>query len=121
PARARGNREVQHILARAARHRVGGARGRQVSFDIAVTGDALEAVERIVPQLISDLVASRITAGDSTLWGQDAEAEASIRLGWTEAVAVSRPLVDDIEALRELLRSRGVDRIILCGMGGSSL
>lgn len=92
-----------------------------MSFDIAVTGDAREAVERIVPQLVSDLVASRITAGDPTLWGADAEAESAIRLGWTEAVAVSRPLIDDIVALRERLTSFGVDRIILCGMGGSSL
>ncbi|MBX3093510.1 MAG: glucose-6-phosphate isomerase [Cryobacterium sp.] len=92
-----------------------------MSFDIAVTGDALAAVERIVPQLVSDLVASRITAQDPTLWGADAEAESSVRLGWTEAIAVSRPLVDDILALRDRLRSLGVDRIILCGMGGSSL
>ena len=35
------------------------------------------------------------------LWGPAAEAEASTRLGWTEAVAVSRPLVPEIEALRE--------------------
>lgn len=92
-----------------------------MSFDIAVTGAAQSAVDRIVPQLVSDLVASRITAGDATLWGKDAEAEASIRLGWTEAIATSRPLVDDIVALRERLRSLGVDRIVLCGMGGSSL
>lgn len=92
-----------------------------MSFDITVTGAARDAVDRIVPQLVSDLVASRITAQDATLWGKDAEAEASIRLGWTEAVAVSRHLVDDIVALRERLNSLGVDRIVLCGMGGSSL
>ncbi|HRN29589.1 MAG TPA: glucose-6-phosphate isomerase, partial [Terrimesophilobacter sp.] len=92
-----------------------------MSFDITVTGAAKIAVDRIVPQLVSDLVASRITAGDPTLWGQDAEAEASIRLGWTEAIATSRPLVDDIVALRDRLRGLGVDTIVLCGMGGSSL
>src|SRR5690606_33278344 len=106
---------------RPSRDRVASARGRQVSFDIAVTGDALTAVDRVLPQLVSDLVASRITAGDPTLWGQDAEAEASVRLGWTEAIVVSRPIVDDILALRDQLRSRGVDRVVLCGMGGSSL
>src|SRR5690606_33264020 len=38
-----------------------------------------------------------------------------------EAIVVSRPIVDDIVALRDQLRSRGVDRVVLCGMGGSSL
>jgi glucose-6-phosphate isomerase len=92
-----------------------------VSVQIAVTGDAARAVDRVVPQLVSDLVASRITAGDATLWGPDAEAESAKRLGWVEAVAVSRPSVDDIVALRDKLRADGVDHIVLGGMGGSSL
>ena len=41
-----------------------------------------------------------------TLWGPEAEAEAAKRLGWTEAVAVSRPLVAEIVALRDELRRR---------------
>ena len=32
-----------------------------MTFDIAVTGAAAEAVDRIVPQLVSDMVASGIT------------------------------------------------------------
>lgn len=92
-----------------------------MSVRIAVSGAAAEAVDRIVPQLVSDLVASRITGGDATLWGPDAEEESSKRLGWVEAVAVSRPLVADILALRDKLREAGVDHIVLGGMGGSSL
>jgi glucose-6-phosphate isomerase len=92
-----------------------------VSFDLTVSGAALEAVERIVPQLVTDLVASRIAGQDPTLWGPDAESEAAKRLGWTEAVVVSDPLVPDILALRDRLRDQGVDHIVLGGMGGSSL
>ncbi len=88
---------------------------------IAVSGAAAKAADRIVPQLVSDLVASRITAGDASLWGVEAEDEASTRLGWVEAVSTSRPLVDDIVALRERLEEAGVNHIVLCGMGGSSL
>ncbi len=88
---------------------------------IVATGAAAEAVARVVPQLVSDLVASRLLAQDETLWGREAEAEARNRLGWTEAISVSRQLVDDIVALRERLTGLGVDRIVLCGMGGSSL
>ncbi len=92
-----------------------------MSVKIAVSGAAAEAVDRIVPQLVSDLVASRITGGDETLWGPDAEAEAAVRLGWVEAVSVARPMVDDIYELRDKLRESGVDHIVLGGMGGSSL
>ncbi|MEX1079218.1 MAG: glucose-6-phosphate isomerase [Homoserinimonas sp.] len=92
-----------------------------MSFDIAVSGAAAEAVSRVVPQLVSDLVASRITGQDSSLWGEAAEEEAAKRLGWTEAVVVSEGLVDDILALRDELRDAGVDHVVLAGMGGSSL
>jgi len=92
-----------------------------VSVTVAARGAADEAITRVVPELVSDLVASRITGGDATLWGEAAEAEASIRLGWTQAVSVSRPLVAQITELRQQLIERGVTRIVLCGMGGSSL
>ena len=92
-----------------------------MSFEIHVSGAPKEAVERVVPTLVADLVASGITSGDASLWGPAAEAEASKRLGWVEAVTVSRPLVAEIEALRADLLARGVDRFVLAGMGGSSL
>ncbi len=92
-----------------------------MSFDITVSGAALAAVERIVPQLVSDLVASRIAGQDPTLWGATAEPEATKRLGWTEAVVISEPLVADILALRDKLRKAGVNHFVLGGMGGSSL
>ena len=92
-----------------------------MSVKIAVSGAAAEAVDRIVPQLVSDLVASRMTGGDETLWGPDAEAEAAQRLGWVEAVSVARPMVADIYELRDKLRESGVNHIVLGGMGGSSL
>ncbi|MFE5671743.1 glucose-6-phosphate isomerase [Agromyces sp. NPDC056523] len=88
---------------------------------ISVSGPPADAVRRLVPQLVADDVASRITALDATLWGPEAEAESSKRLGWTEAVAISRPLLPEIAALRDELRAAGVDHIVLAGMGGSSL
>ena len=92
-----------------------------MTVKIGLSGAAAEAVDRVVPQLVSDLVASRLMTGDATLWGPEAEPEASIRLGWVEAVGVSRPLVDDIVALRDRLRAHGIEHIVLGGMGGSSL
>ncbi|QKJ19600.1 glucose-6-phosphate isomerase [Microbacterium hominis] len=92
-----------------------------MSFEIHLTGHVKSVVDETLPGLIGDLVASGVTAGDPTLWGPEAETEASQRLGWVQAVSVSRPLVDEIHALRDDLRARGVGRIVLAGMGGSSL
>lgn len=92
-----------------------------MSFAIHVSGAPKAAVDAVVPRLVGDLVASRITAGDPTIWGPAAESEAAIRLGWVDAVSISRPLVPEIVALRDELRARGVDRVVLAGMGGSSL
>jgi glucose-6-phosphate isomerase len=78
-------------------------------------------VDAVVDELVDRLVASRVTSGDGDLWGPDAAAEAAVRLGWVDAVSNSRPLVAEIVALRDDLRARGVDRIVLAGMGGSSL
>ncbi|HEX5857629.1 MAG TPA: glucose-6-phosphate isomerase [Microbacterium sp.] len=92
-----------------------------MSFEIHVTGAAKAAVDTHLPTLITDLVASGITAGDGTLWGPEAEEESSKRLGWVQAVTVSRPLVPEIEALRLELVGKGITRVVLAGMGGSSL
>jgi glucose-6-phosphate isomerase len=71
--------------------------------------------------LAQERVASRIAAGDATLWGEAAEAEAAVRLGWTRLHVSSRPLLPEIDALAAELRADGVDRVVLAGMGGSSL
>ncbi|PSL51056.1 glucose-6-phosphate isomerase [Saccharothrix carnea] len=78
-------------------------------------------VDIVIGDLVRDSAPSRLTAGDATLWGPDAEPEASIRLAWTTLHETSRPLVAEITALRDELLAEGVDRVVLAGMGGSSL
>ncbi|MFF4599331.1 glucose-6-phosphate isomerase [Amycolatopsis sp. CA-161197] len=85
--------------------------------DAELAGKAAPLVER----LVADQAASKLAAQDATLWGPDAESEASIRLSWTSLHKSSRPLIGEIEALRTELQSEGVDRVVLAGMGGSSL
>lgn len=92
-----------------------------MSFEIHVSGHVEEVVRAALPALVDSLVASGITAGDADLWGAAAEDEASRRLGWVQAVTVSRPLVAEIAALRAELVTHGITRIVLAGMGGSSL
>lgn len=74
-----------------------------------------------IDRLVSEKIASRIAAKDATIWGPEAEPESSIRLNWVDLHETSRPLLAEIEALQADLRSEGLDRIVLCGMGGSSL
>lgn len=90
-----------------------------ISYD--ASGAAQQAIAQNITSLVDDKVATRIFAKDHTLWGPEAESESAIRLGWVEAAAVSQPLVEGILELRDALRAEGVSRIVLCGMGGSSL
>ncbi len=92
-----------------------------MSVTIHLSGPVKATANAALPALVSDLVASGITAGDPTLWGPAAEAEASRRLGWVTAVSMSRPLIPVIEQLRAELTARGLTRVVLAGMGGSSL
>lgn len=92
-----------------------------MSVEIHVSGAAKAAVDAHVPVLVEGLIASSITGLDPALWGPEAEEEAAKRLGWTQSISVSRPLVAEIIALRDELRAAGVNHIVLGGMGGSSL
>lgn len=92
-----------------------------MTLRVATKGRTSEAVSSVIETLVADKVASRIAAKDFTLWGKDAEAESSIRLGWTNSAVDSQNLVAGILALKGELNSQGVDRFVLCGMGGSSL
>ncbi|OLR94663.1 glucose-6-phosphate isomerase [Actinokineospora bangkokensis] len=92
--------------------------------DVAVTlidQRLAEEAAPLVSGLVADQVASKLTAQDPTLWGPEAESESAIRLSWTTLAESSRPLLAEIDALRAELRAEGVDRVVLAGMGGSSL
>jgi glucose-6-phosphate isomerase len=92
-----------------------------MSISVRAFGSASQAVEATIDSLVADKVASRIAAKDFTLWGKEAEAESSIRLGWVTSANDSQPLVSDILELRDAFRAKGITRFVLCGMGGSSL
>ncbi|MFC7402435.1 glucose-6-phosphate isomerase [Citricoccus sp. GCM10030269] len=91
------------------------------SLGLQATGDALAAIDRHVPALVEDQFASRLADQDHTLWGPDAAEEAAQRLGWMDVFEESRELIPQIDALRAELRDEGITRVVLAGMGGSSL
>ncbi|MBW3641140.1 MAG: glucose-6-phosphate isomerase, partial [Actinobacteria bacterium] len=87
---------------------------------VRTTGASLVSAAQAVLGAAADLPAA-LVAKDATLWGPEASAEAALRLGWLDAVETGRALVPEVLALRERLAAEGVDRVVLCGMGGSSL
>jgi glucose-6-phosphate isomerase len=91
------------------------------SLSVTASGAAADAIGRHVPSLVDDSVASRLFAQDATLWGPDAESESRIRLSWVGLPRSSRPLVGEIAALRDSFAEQGLNHVVLCGMGGSSL
>ena len=92
-----------------------------MTVKVSTNGASSVAVANVIQELVRDKIASRIFAKDHTLWGLDAQAEASIRLGWVDAAAESLALVPEVSELRKALIGSGLTRIVLCGMGGSSL
>ncbi|MCL3819485.1 glucose-6-phosphate isomerase [Aeromicrobium wangtongii] len=89
--------------------------------DVVLSVPSQQDFDEALSSAIVDQVASRISAQDPTLWGPEAESEASIRLSWTHLPESSRSLVGEIAELRDQLLGKGLDHIVLCGMGGSSL
>jgi glucose-6-phosphate isomerase len=91
------------------------------ALGVVASGAAADAIATAVPELVQAQFASKLFAQDATLWGKDAESESAIRLSWVNLPRASRPLLGEVAALRGELAEQGVDRVVLCGMGGSSL
>ncbi|GAB3899234.1 glucose-6-phosphate isomerase [Microbispora bryophytorum] len=91
-------------------------------MSIEVTlGDEADAVAAVKDKLVAEGVPAALAAGDSTLWGPQAQPEAAIRLGWLGLPSSSRELLPEIATLVERARAEGLDHVVLAGMGGSSL
>ncbi|WP_084126423.1 hypothetical protein [Demequina sp. NBRC 110054] len=88
---------------------------------VTVGGDVVETVRSQVPTLVEELIASRLGAGDPTLWGVGVEDDAKLHLGWTRLHETARRHLGPLEELFVDLRGEGVTRVVLVGMGGSTL
>jgi len=87
---------------------------------ISIKGNALSKIDRSSNGYRSlQAFHERLKSKDSTIWGPDAQAEASIRLNWIDLPESSRELLPQFDALAA--KHRDKSNVILCGMGGSSL
>lgn len=74
-----------------------------------------------IDRALAERASSKIAGHDPSLWsGMDLE-EITNRLGWTDSYQASQALLADLDSLRHWAQERDLDRIVLCGMGGSSL
>ena len=100
-----------------------GALGEAVAgaTNTAVAGVTASAIAQRVARLEADSTPVRIWAHDASLWTSDPEGQAEIRrrLGWLELPGCSDP--NPYRAFAQEFQSTGYDRVLLLGMGGSSL
>ncbi len=83
---------------------------------------AAPVLERIA-QLEADSVPARLWDGDPSLWTTDPKGQAEIkkRLGWLHLPKTSKELLPKLKEFAEQVQYEGVQRVLLLGMGGSSL
>jgi transaldolase/glucose-6-phosphate isomerase len=78
------------------------------------------AAERAINAIAAQRVPYRIWARDHTVWKPD-PSEIANRLGWLRAAEIMRAQIDRLEGLAAAFRADGYIRVVLLGMGGSSL
>ncbi len=89
-------------------------------MSIKITGSAIKQIDRKSVKYLSLRGAhQRLSQKDCEIWGQAAAPEAAIRLNWVDLPSTSLLLKPEIDLLK--LRFANAKRLVLCGMGGSSL
>jgi len=86
-----------------------------------VAGNLAEVIAARVNRLNADDVVGRIWARDTSVWKDDPNTpELGDRLGWLDLPDRMGPMVPEIAGFAAEVRGE-FDRVVLCGMGGSSL
>ncbi|HOZ00048.1 MAG TPA: transaldolase, partial [Candidatus Aminicenantes bacterium] len=79
-----------------------------------------EAISREQLRFDRDGIIGRIWKHDPTVWKTE-DVEISNRLGWLEAPAAAVPFLEEAESFAAEIKNACFSRVLLCGMGGSSL
>jgi transaldolase/glucose-6-phosphate isomerase len=82
-----------------------------------------DSVAERLSQLEMDSVPARIWQHDPTLWTDDpaGQAEIKIRLGWLDSINDARKRLEGYTSFAKQVHDEGIDRVLVIGMGGSSL
>ncbi|HSL43910.1 MAG TPA: bifunctional transaldolase/phosoglucose isomerase [Anaerolineales bacterium] len=89
----------------------------------ALLGPIADSVAGRIAQLEADSVPARLWHHDPTLWTTDPEGQAEVkkRMGWMVSPAKARELIPQYKAFTEEIDRDDIHRVLVLGMGGSSL
>ena len=86
-------------------------------------GPLAAPVSKRIAKLESDSVPARLWQGDPSLWTTDPDGQAEVekRLGWLRLPETSKSLLSELNDFADVVHYNGIKRVLLLGMGGSSL
>ncbi len=88
-------------------------------------GPLADSVSKRISQLEADSVPARLWKGDPFLWAPAKDVagqhEVTIRMGWLDSTDKARKLLKAYEAFAKEVKKAKIDRVLVLGMGGSSL
>ena len=86
-------------------------------------GPLAAPVSNRIAKLESDSVPARLWQGDPSLWTTDPDGQAEVekRLGWLRLPETSKSLLSELNDFADVVHYNGIKRVLLLGMGGSSL
>ena len=81
------------------------------------------AVQSRIIDLAAEKVPGRLWDGDPTLWTSDSSGRAEVkkRLGWLTFPETSKSILPELTEFSKQVNSENIQRVLLLGMGGSSL
>src|SRR5690606_16180151 len=90
---------------------------------VALLGPLATPVAERVAQLEADSVPARLWKHDPTLWTTDPEGQAEVqkRMGWLDSPDKARQKLDEYRSFARAVHDEGIGRVLVLGMGGSSL
>ena len=90
---------------------------------ISSLGPLAVPVAKRIAQLEDNSFSARLWTHDPTLWTTDpaGQAEVTIRMGWTDSPEKARACLPEYHSLADEIHNEGIGRILVLGMGGSSL
>lgn len=89
----------------------------------SLLGPITDSVAKRIAQLETDSVPARLWKHDPTLWASDPEGQAEVqkRMGWLDSPDKARELLPSYKAFADEIHREKIGRILVLGMGGSSL
>lgn len=87
---------------------------------VKLPGTLGQAVQERLQQYDDDRIGPRVWSKDHTIWKPEPD-EISNRLGWLDAPTAMLAHVDELRRVASSVNASGYERVMLLGMGGSSL